>query len=65
MTSLSLLRRWKNDMFYDNIKPDIVISVVFTQNDDVVVAYWNIEYNQEVVCPYPKYFGRKLFSKTL
>ena len=29
--------------FYDNIKPNIVISVVFMQNEDLVVAYWNIE----------------------
>ena len=29
--------------FYDNTKPNIVISVVFTQNEDLVVAYWNIE----------------------
>ena len=35
--------RWKNDIFYDNTKPDIVISVVFKQNEDLVVAYWNIE----------------------
>ena len=51
MTFLPLLHRWKKDIFYDNTKPDIVISVVFMQNEDLVVAYWNIEYNQEVVCP--------------
>ena len=28
---------------YDNTKPDIVISVIFTQNEDLVVTYWNIE----------------------
>ena len=33
----------KNDIFYDNTKPDIVISVIFTQNEDLVVTYWNIE----------------------
>ena len=43
--------RWKNDIFYDNTKADIVISVVFMQNEDLVVAYWNSEQNQEVVCP--------------
>ena len=37
--------------FYDNTKPDIVISVIFTQNEDLVVTYWNIEYNQEVASP--------------
>ena len=35
--------RWKNDIFYDNTKPDIVILVIFTQNEDLVVTYWNIE----------------------
>ena len=29
--------------FYYNTKPDIVISVVFSQNEDLVIAYWNIE----------------------
>ena len=33
----------QNDIHYDNTKPDIVISVVFTQNEDLVVTYWNIE----------------------
>ena len=33
----------ENDIFYDNSKPDIVISVIFTQNEDLVVTYWNIE----------------------
>ena len=51
MTFPPFLRRWKNDNFYDNPKADIVISVVFTQNEDLVIAYWNIEWNQEVVCP--------------
>ena len=39
MTFPTLLRRWENDIFYDNTKPDVVISVVFTQNEDLVVAY--------------------------
>ena len=43
MTFPPLLRRWKNDIFYDNTKPDIVISVIFMQNEDLVVMYWNIE----------------------
>ena len=43
MTFPPLLRQWKNDIFYDNTKPDIVISVDFTQNEDLGVAYWNIE----------------------
>ena len=38
-----LLRRWKNDIVYDNTKPDIVISVIFTQNEDLFIMYWNIE----------------------
>ena len=43
MTFPPFLRRWKNDIFYDNTKPDIAISVIFTQNEDLVVTYWNIE----------------------
>ena len=31
------------DIIYNNTKPDIVISVIFTQNEDLVVTYWNIE----------------------
>ena len=38
------------DLF--NIKlSDIVSSVIFTQNEDLVVTYWNKESNQEVACP--------------
>ena len=51
MTFPPLLLQWKNDIFYDNTKPDIVISVIFTQNEDLVVTYWNIELNQEGACP--------------
>ena len=43
MTFPPLFRRWKNDIIYDNTKPDIVISVIFTQNEDLVVTYLNIE----------------------
>ena len=39
MTFPPLLRRWKNDIFHDNTKPDIVISVIFTQNQDLGVMY--------------------------
>ena len=45
MTFRPLLRRWKNYILYDNTKPDIVISVIFTQNEDLVVTYWNTEQN--------------------
>ena len=40
--------------FYDNTIPDIVISVVFTQNEDLVVGGSRLSGS--------KYFGRKLFS---
>ena len=33
----------KMTFFYDNTKPDIVISVIFMQNEDLVLTYWNIE----------------------
>ena len=70
MTFPPLLRRWKNDIFYDNTKPDIVISVIFTQNEDLVVTYWNIEQNLEVACPDQNIlaengFISRQFSKTL
>ena len=28
-----------------------VISVVFTQNEDLVEVSWNIEQNKEIICP--------------
>ena len=37
----SYVEKWH--FFYDNTKPDIVISVIFPQNEDLVVTYWNIE----------------------
>ena len=33
MTVPPFLRRWKNGFFYDNTKPDIVMLVIFTQNE--------------------------------
>ena len=45
MTFPPLLHVWNNDIFYDNTELDIVISVIFTQNEDLVVTYWNIDYN--------------------
>ena len=33
----------ENGIFYDNTQHDTVILIVFTQNEDLVVTYWNIE----------------------
>ena len=60
MTFPPLLRRWKNDIFYDNTKPDIVISVIFTQNEDLVVLKYRIKSGGRLFGS--KYFGGKRFS---
>ena len=46
-------------LFYDNTKPDIVISIIFTQNEDQVLKY-RIKSGGHLSGS--KYFGGKRFS---
>ena len=60
MTFPPLLRKWKYDIFYDNPKPDIVISVIFTQNESRNVLKYRIKLGGRLSGS--KYFGGKRFS---